>query len=449
MDKNITVLIAFAIILAMLCITAPKRWIKSNNTSLINFIPTFCTSLGVFFSFALLFIRLGLQDIDMTDLKLVIKELSSKFVYSLIGVGFSIYWNWKIRKEQGEAELKLLKQNTWKQKDPQELLWLVLQTNLDYANKFQDYSLSQNKNHAELLRVFTDNVHQMRDQLKVLNAHAININKTVEEGKEVQSKNISNQQETLDNIHDFMQSAGDSLKNLLDDLKNQLENNIQAMGSDAAKKAAELHRVFEEFLKNRALEMEDNMTQSVRGVHERIQPALSSISEAANENANKLKTIFESINTVLDGLKSSLTHQVSEQFNTSENNLRALNDGLQQSLDRILSEKEEQITKTFDHLEELRGRSQTVLEQITQNFAASVNQYAEIQQNNDDVIQRIESQIKSIDVLEETSQKQIDHWNSRTNDMIELKNRVADIATTIEQLDSLNQKLGLLSSHKN
>ena len=61
----------------------------------------------------------------------------------------------------------------------------------------------------------------------------------------------------------------------------------------------------------------------------------------------------------------------------------------------------------------------------------------------------VETQITSIDALQDTAQSQIEHWNDRVDGMKELKNRVADIANTIEQLESLNQKLGLLNDHNN
>ena len=131
------------------------------------------------------------------------------------------------------------------------------------------------------------------------------------------------------------------------------------------------------------------------------------------------------------------------------NNLHEINNNLQASIDSILKEKEEQIRKTFENLEILRGRSETVLNETTQKFAASVEQYTHIQQNNEEVIKRLETQIESIDNLQETSQNQIDYWNNQVEDMKNLKNRVVDIASTIEKLDSLNEKLGLLSSHRN
>ncbi len=466
-----------ATILVILCYYFPNKWMESNNSSLISFIPTFCTSLGVLFSFFLLFVTLGLQDIDMTDLRHLVKELSSKFLYSLIGVGFSIGWNWKIKKQQGESELELA-ENNWKREDPQKLLWQLLQSNLGIERKFEDYVLSQNNNHSEQLKATNGKNIEIIEQLKALNSQSLNIKKTIEVNAESQSEMGRSQQDTLDSISDFMQSAGDSLKGLLDDLKNQLENNIKAMGSDAAEKAAELHQIFEIFLKDRASQMEEKMANDIKEVHEKIHPALNSISEVTNSNANELKEALNSINSVLENMQVSLARQINEQVQTAENNvenrtkkfeemttlkanelsiefdkihnvLQNLNSGLQSSIDGILKEKEEQIRKTFDHLEELRGRSETILTQTTQKFATSVEMYGDIQQNNEDIIKRLETQIKSIDSLQEVSIKNIDHWNNKVDKMEEVKNRVADIANTIEQLDSLNQKLGLLSSQKN
>ena len=114
-----------------------------------------------------------------------------------------------------------------------------------------------------------------------------------------------------------------------------------------------------------------------------------------------------------------------------------------------MKEKEEQIRKTFDHLEELRGRSETFLTQTTEKFASSVEIYSNVQQNNEEIIKRLETQIKSIDSLQATSEKNIDHWNSKVDKMEEVKNRVADIANTIGQLENINQKLGLLSPQNN
>ncbi len=467
-----------ATILVILCYYFPKKWMKSNNSSLISFIPTFCTSLGVLFSFFLLFVTLGLQDIDMTDLRHLVKELSSKFLYSLIGVGFSIGWNWKIKKKQGESELELAENNYWKREDPQKLLWQLLQSNLGIERKFEDYVLSQNNNYLEQLKATNGNNIEIIDQLKALNSQSLNIKKTIEVNAESQSEMGTSQQDTLDSISDFMQSAGDSLKGLLDDLKNQLENNIKAMGSDAAEKAAELHRVFEGFLKDQASQMEERMANDMKDVHEKIHPALNSISEATNNSTNELKGTLNSINTVLENMQINLTRQINEQVQTAEINvenrtrkfeeittskanelstefdkihsvLQDLNSGLQKSIDGILKEKEEQIRKTFDHLEELRGRSETFLTQTTEKFASSVEIYSNVQQNNEEIIKRLETQIKSIDSLQATSEKNIDHWNSKVDKMEEVKNRVADIANTIGQLENINQKLGLLSPQNN
>ncbi len=440
-------LILFAVVLALICYFIPHIWLKSGNISLINSIPTFCTSVGVFFSFFALFWVLGVQGVKGYELDVIIRQLSSKFLFSIIGVLSSILWNWQIKKKQGEEELKL-SQNNWKQKDPQELLYDLLQTNLAFKGKFEAYAQSQQKT-LQVMQLFNSSINEIKEQFKVLNTHSVNIKNAIEKSATTQSEEATVQRKTLVGIHNFMQSAGDSLKDLLDDLKNQLENNIKAMGTDAAEKAAELHRVFEDFLKKQTSEMSEKMALDIKEVHEKIHPALNSISEVTSNNANELKQTLGEINAVLGELKLSLTTQINQQFEATGNNLHEINNNLQASIDSILKEKEEQIRKTFENLEILRGRSETVLNETTQKFAASVEQYTHIQHNNEEVIKRLETQIESIDNLQETSQNQIDYWNNQVEDMKNLKNKVADIANTIEQLDSLNEKLGLLSSHKN
>lgn len=479
-----------AIYLILILALIPPIPLIVGYKKLINYIPTFCTSVGILFSFWLLYSTL--REIKTDELSKIVEQLSSKFLYSIIGIAFSIVWTIIIKILEEKQDNAESRSNIWKQKDPQEILWLLWQTGLGIERKFEVYAQSQNDNHSEIKKVLTSGSNELRDQLKVLNynsndirdqlhilnSNAISIKKAIEESSETQSKKATEQQETLDNISDFMQSAGGSLKSLLDDLKNQLENNIKAMGSDAAKKAAELHRIFEDFLKDRASQMEEKMAKDIKEVHEKIHPALNSISEVTNNSANELKEALNGINSVLGDMQISLARQINEQVQTAENNvenstkkfeeitiskanelstefdkihnvLQDLNSGLQKSIDGILKEKEEQIRKTFDHLEDLRLRSANILTQTTEKFAESVAKYGDIQHNNEEIIKRLETQIISIDGLQKTSEKQIVHWESRVDEMKDVKNRVADIANTIEQLEALNQKLGLFISQKN
>lgn len=501
---------SIALFLSFVLLIVPLSFQRSKNKKLISYIPTFCTSIGVLCSFGLLWYALGYQELQSDKLTETIKLLSSKFLFSIIGIFFSIAWTiyLKINEEREDAIEK--ENNYWRKDDPQKLLWMLWQTGLGIERKFENYAQLQNNSHILTNKLLINNSIELRDQLKVLNDNVINIKKAVEEssetqseqitelqdrlkvlitntfntkkaieeGSETQSEKATKQQKTLDNISNFMQSAGDSLKSLLDDLKNQLENNIKAMGSDAAEKAAELHRVFEGFLKDRASQMEENMANGMKEVHEKIHPALNSISEVTNNSANELKEALNGINSVLENMQISLARQINEQVQTAENNvenrtkkfeemttskanelstefdkihsvLQNLSSGLQSSIDGILKEKKEQIEKTFEHLEILRGRSETMLTQTTKEFALSVEKYGNIQQNNEEIIKRLETQIKSIDSLQETSVKNIDHWNSKVDKMEEVKNRVADIANTIGQLENINQKLGLLNNHNN
>jgi hypothetical protein len=483
---------SIALFLSFVLLIVPLSFQRSKNKKLISYIPTFCTSIGVLCSFGLLWYALGYQEIQSDNLSETIKLLSSKFLFSIIGIGFSIGWTIYLKINEEWEDVIEKENNYWKKEDPQKLLWLLWQTGLGIERKFEVYAQSQNDNHADMrksvkagfteireqLMVLNSNSNELYEQLKVSNSHATLTKKAIEESSKVQSKKATEQQETLDNISNFMQSAGDSLKSLLDDLKNQLENNIKAMGSDAAEKAAELHRVFEGFLKDRASQMEENMANGMKEVHEKIHPALNSISEVTNNSANELKEALNGINSVLENMQISLARQINEQVQTAENNvenrtkkfeqmttskanelstefdkihsvLQNLSSGLQSSIDGILKEKKEQIEKTFEHLEILRGRSETMLTQTTKEFALSVEKYGNIQHNNEEIIKRLETQIKSIDSLQETSVKNIDHWNSKVDKMEEVKNRVADIANTIGQLENINQKLGLLNNHNN
>ena len=165
-------LILFAVVLALICYFIPHIWLKSGNISLINSIPTFCTSVGVFFSFFALFWVLGVQRVKGYELDVIIRQLSSKFLFSIIGVLSSILWNWQIKKKQGEEELKL-SQNNWKQKDPQELLYDLLQTNLAFKGKFEAYAQSQQKT-LQVMQLFNSSINEIKEQFKVLNTHSVN-----------------------------------------------------------------------------------------------------------------------------------------------------------------------------------------------------------------------------------------------------------------------------------
>lgn len=470
--------ITISLFLSLVLFIVPFFFQRSKNKKLINYIPTFCTSIGVLCSFGLLWYALGYQELQNEKLSETIKLLSSKFLFSIIGIGFSIGWTIYLKIIDEREDIIQKENNHWKEEDPQHLLWQLLHSNLGIERKFVDFVILQNNNHSEQLKATNGKSNEIIDQLKALNSQSLNIKETIEGNSESQSELMTTQQETLDNISDLMESAGDSLQGLLDDLKNQLESNIKAMGSDAAEKAAELHRIFEDFLKERASQMEEKITNDIMPVQEKVHLALNSISEVTNNNANELKEALSSINSVVENMQISLARQINEQVQIAESNvesrtkkfeemttskanelgeefnkihsvLQDLNSGLQHSIDGILNEKEEQIRKTFEHLEELRGRSETILTETTQKFASSVEMYSDIQQNNEEIIQRLETQIIGIDALQKTSEKQIEHWNSRVDEMTEVKNRVADIAITIGQLENINQKLGLLNSQNN
>jgi len=81
----------------------------TKNSKIISTIPSFCTGIGVFFTFVVLYDNLAIQEIQInnsseltSDFAGLIKKLTSAFSTSIIGVGSSLILNplvkWRIEK---------------------------------------------------------------------------------------------------------------------------------------------------------------------------------------------------------------------------------------------------------------------------------------------------------------------------------------------------------------
>lgn len=395
---------------------------KESYEKLIAYIPPFCTSTGIFFTFFILFRTLGVDfgkiDLNGADsLRDTIQHLSLKFSCSLIGIFFSIIWSIVIKVRDGARESLKKIQGEWMQKDPQELLWEI--------------SKSQNSVNDSLKQGF-ERSHSQQDSL-----HKVLMDK-------------------INSIGDFLQI---NLKESFSDFNQLLKEHINQLGSEALEDSKNNLELIQREFSGQTLDFLKSYQESLNGSLRNIEitignllPVMEALVKKMGDQSLDLQTnASKNIQTIEEGFKES-TNKMVGQFEVSASELRetfaminstfnTMDEQVQASSQEILQNHLKQIEKTFNSLEEMQGRAKTILDDATGQFASAVEEYKKVQSNNSEVLEQIVKQIEILENFQENARQHLDNWSEQAKDFEEMRNRIADIGNVVDQLQDLNTRL--------
>lgn len=425
MDINI-----FIPILLFVLIALPLYWIRNHNyeNAIISFIPSFCTSMGVLFSFGAIWWVLsnlggeqsGKVLFDSKELGGVIKELASKFIFSVIGIAFSIGWSIYIKhklseKENRESAEKYAKEN------PHQILW-------DMRNILQD-------------RLRTSEFH-----LSTIIERIDGIEKSI--GAKVGSQlehilsGIKQEGQTLTGIYTSIANAEKSLGNISGQLKETLADQIESMGQTVIKGMDELRQAIGAVLEERVAFFEDQSAEKISAIQEKIFTALDTLKDTTESNAGELSYAIYNINQTLEMLKDHLSAQV-DSVQTH------LNKDIQAKISAVLDNNTNEIKGIFERLELLRKQSETTLATTIKVFSASVASFKEAQGANKGVLDELEKQIETTSELQENIQKLYYFLISQEDEIERMNDHIQSIANMSKQLQNLSDTLSRLPIQQN
>ena len=452
-------------------IVVPKCWLKKYNNnydnSIISFIPSFCTSMGVLFSFTAIWWVLsdlgGKQSgkvlFDSKELGGIIEKLAGKFIFSVIGIAASIAWSIWIKhklseKENHESEEKYAKEN------PHEILW-DMRNILQYRLRASEFHLSTiiervggiEKSIGTKVGSQLGNISEELNRLRKLETHLSTIIERVggiekSIGTKVGSQlehilsGITQEGQTLSGIYTSMTNAEESLGNISEELKKTLADQIKSMGQTVIDGMDELRQAIGKVLEERVAFFEDQSAEKISAIQEKIFTALDTLKDTTETNAGELSDAIYNINETLEMLKDSLSAQV-------DNVQTHLNKDIQAKISAVLDNNTNEIKGIFERLELLRKQSETTLTTTIKAFSASIASFKEAQSANKGVLDELEKQIETSSELQENIQNLYHYFISQENEIEKMNNHIQSIANMSKQLQNLSDTLSRLPIQQN
>lgn len=430
-----------------LVIPAVVLWRLGRYERLVNYIPAFCTSVGIFMTFAILYDTLGtkVSDMDLSGqdiIKNIIGELSNKFSCSLIGIFFSIFWSGWIRTKDGFSEKKLSADTEWKKKDPQELLWEL--------GKFQLHTIEVSERAIDMNN---ENARNISNAIENSRSHLSRRLEYLTEGQEHMNARI-------ENISGILQN---SIQNVLADFQKLLQQLIEKLGSQTldifGKNIEEVHKSLKDLTDELLKKHQTSLDSGIKEVTESIvalKPLLEKLTVNFENQTQEIKDSSKRNNEIIQEEFKASTEGLLLKFNTIAEGLNTtftkinetfeqLGQDVQDSSQAILNDNLEKIQLVFDSLEEKQLRTKSFLEETTQRFSQAVEAFEDAQNSNEGVLQKVEEQMNSLAELQEVAQDQLSVWEDQLEEIKRLREEVNDIANTVGQLQLLRAELAKLN----
>ncbi|MCC7222821.1 MAG: hypothetical protein IT273_03785 [Chitinophagales bacterium] len=441
----------------------PRCWLKKYNyeNSIISFIPSFCTSVGVLLSFVTIWWVLsdlgdeqsGKVLFDSKELGGIIEKLAGKFIFSVIGIAFSIVWSIRIKRKLSEKE-NFEREERYAQENPHQILW-------DMRN-ILEYRLRTSESHLSTIIERVDGIeksigtkvgNQLEHILSGSESHLSTIIERVDGIEKSIGTKVGNQLEhilsgikqegqTLTGIYTSIANAEKSLGNISGQLKKTLADQIESMGQTVIKGMDELRQAIGAVLEERVAFFEDQSAEKISAIQEKIFTALDTLKDTTESNAGELSYAIYNINQTLEMLKDHLSAQV-DSVQTH------LNKDIQAKISAVLDNNTNEIKGIFERLELLRKQSETTLATTIKVFSASVASFKEAQGANKGVLDELEKQIETTSELQENIQKLYYFLISQEDEIERMNDHIQSIANMSKQLQNLSDTLSRLPIQQN
>jgi predicted transcriptional regulator len=406
---------------------------RNLNSPIVQFIPGLCTAIGIMFTFGIIYQTLGINDDlfknnEIASLKQVVNTLSLKFSCSLIGVLSSVFWSIVIKGIISFLESRAQKRNEWLKRDPQELLWSLDQNFMEmikeykYNTDFISRAIYDSSDHTKevlnrILKLLEGFDQKTGESLK----------KTFEDLKSALAKNVANVSQKA--MEDLQESISDVNKEFLETTQGMNATNQEEFGKMLGTSIDTLSRTLSKL---------DEIGDNIRMAMEKTQ-------EDAENGTMAVARGFETSSDTIKGSVSDLMDSIQNQFERINKRFEGLDEQLQQTTQDILNNNLEKLEKAFDVLSEIQTNSINRLDESTKQFNAAIHTYESLQDHQYRVLERVQHQIVLLNKLQEKADNLLEHWDGQEDRMVEVRNRVADIANTIHELQNIKDSLATIA----
>lgn len=429
-----------------------------NNPKILQTIPGASASIGVFFTFWVLYEKLStftLNDASDSFLIEVVRSLSGAFSTSIIGLFVSVISNLIIKLYLSNLEHKATKAKPWEKKHPMELLY-ELQQSTD-AVRAEIKSLKGREGNIDLARIHrsqVDNFEQiLREQrttrgrlsedLSALASSTNAVQRAINKAKgeiSTQLRGIRGSEEhgDLASIHNQLQRLNsgvlEELQGLFEALNGKLTEMLGKLGEDVLKQTSEdLKKLNIDFTR----ETGKLLKQNLKAMNARFELQRKESETSAQEHIEQFKNVNKGLHATREQLNS--TNEIVEK------GLKEFNKKIQDTVDETLRKNLEQLEGTFKRLEELQSRSTSNLGDTTKSFAEAVDKNQQISQEQSEVLEQVKNQYQEIEGLRTDMKALLEQWSTYSNQLHHLQDRVADLTKIIVELDTANSLLKKLN----
>jgi len=388
-----------AVFVGIICFFVPKIFFLSKydiKSTLVGYIPTFCTSVGVFFSFLTLYLVLSKFN-PGNDLSAIVRQLSGKFLFSIIGIGMGVGWSIYIKRELSQEETIAMQKN-YMTKDPQELLWELVEL--------------QKQNNIKTKDIWNVNQQQLFQHQNLLVA--------------------------MNNAGDYMRKE---LGTMIQDLRISLAAYIEIMGEQSLNLTKEQAKLMNDEFVKLVTTLQTNMTHELNKSKELAETIIKTFEGSITQST---KVALEQQNSIAEEFKSNSKQQITsltESYKNLEKIIGTLNANIQQEIAEILKVNTENLSKTFKTLEEMQTRSQTALETSSNKFREAVDAYQMTQNSNEEVARQLEDQLENLRRLVKNTRRIYKKWKLQEVEMEQMADRTNAIANMTDEIDRLLKTL--------
>lgn len=304
-----------------------------------GFLPQFWTGLGILGTFIALFVQLGILGVDANDIPGLIKQLSSAFSTSVVGLFGSIVVSMYIRKRQFEQD-QITEKQEWAKQAPEELLYKIMLSSLNVEEHLKSAW-------AEEKQLQTQGLIEQQVMFKQWG-----------ENLDTMTANMTNDFSRL--LNGLEGSLGRKLNSLSDTTMQQWQAGINQMLGEFSEEGKRLLGENTE-TKKELLDNQRELTESISDTFLKLQESLK---EYAKDSKDAIAVSSQ---------------EVAQKFNTSIKEMIEVHSGTLEGM--------------FERMQEWQATSKQALEQTTTSFREAVNQYRDFKNEEEAVLQHIREQM--------------------------------------------------------
>lgn len=365
------------------------------NVSFLNSIPSFCTGVGVFFTFFVLFISLGLQYDGEFNVDVIIPKLVGAFSTSLIGVFSSLTYTVIIRRRIAKLEEEVSMDKPYLKVHPNELL------------------------------------HQIQEGIAILNSENNGLKGAINGLKSSNEAQISRLSHVIENL---ATNINEEIRETASQLRVQLGQFIEEIGSEAIRESRNsVTNINQEFLNQTESLIQNNhinLSQQFQSLESVFSNLIVEVGNLSNKMSEQTTATKEHFGSAVDNMVHGFEGQISDTINSTNNILQSNLDSLE---------------KTFSNIEAWQLTSKQVLEEVTREFVKSVQEYKSIGKQNQAVLDEVKKQLEMLEILRENEASIIGSIGKYDEQLSESLNKMNDVYNAISKLGSIEARLAKLS----